>query len=93
MMELKVVQKGRKINLSPHQVAFHAKHGALAVPTFILVHYFPPGSVSARNSEILLYRGNQAIEVHERGIDTVPLARWPLAGMPWRELLSAISES
>jgi hypothetical protein len=38
MIELKVV-KGRKLAISPHQVAFHLKHADMKAPTFILVQF------------------------------------------------------
>jgi len=93
MVELKVVKRGRKVNLSPHQVAFHVKHADLNCPTYILVQYFPPGTAHAHKSELLLYCGEQAIELAERGIDTAALARWPWTGISWPALRSHLVDS
>lgn len=83
LLELKVVKKGKKVALSPHQIAFHAKHADLDCPTFILVQYHPPGTTHIHKTELLLYRGDQAIELAQRGVDTEPIAGWPWSGVPW----------
>lgn len=90
MVELKVVRRGRKVNLSPHQVAFHVKHADLRCPTYILVQYFPPGTAHAHKSELLLYCGEQAIDLVNLGIDTPALARWPWTGVSWADLRAAL---
>ena len=33
MLELKVVKRGKKVSLSPHQIAFHLVHAEMRVPT------------------------------------------------------------
>lgn len=86
MVELKVVKRGRKVNLSPHQVAFQIKHADLRCPTYILVQYQPPGTAHASKSELLLYAGEQAIDLVNLGIDTPAMARWPWTGISWAEL-------
>lgn len=86
MVELKVVKRGKKVALSPHQVAFHAKHADLNCPTYILVHYHPPGTTHVHKSELLLYEGGQAIELVQRGVDTQPIAGWPWTAVPWEVL-------
>lgn len=83
MLELKVVKRGRKVALSPHQVAFHAKHADLNCPTYILVQYFPPGATQAQKAELRLYAGHQAVELATRGVDTEPIVSWPWVGVPW----------
>ena len=90
MVELKVVKRGRKIALSPHQVAFHVKHADLRCPTYILVQYFPPGTAHAHKSELLLYAGEQALDLVRMGIDTPPMARWPWTGISWAALRAAM---
>lgn len=92
MIELKVVKRGRKINLSPHQVAFHAKHADLGAPTFILVQYHPPGTTSALKAELLLYRGRQVLDLHHLGIDAEPVERWPLSHVLWHMLRHRLTE-
>jgi hypothetical protein len=81
MVELKVVKRGRKVNLSPHQVAFHIKHADLNCPTYILVQYHPAGTTHASKSELLLY-----CDLVNFGVDTPALARWPWTGISWAEL-------
>lgn len=86
MVELKVVKRGRKVALSPHQISFHAKHAEMKVPTFILVQYHPAGTVSATKAELLLFRGDQIMDVHHLGVDAIPLDRWPLSHVLWHML-------
>lgn len=86
MVELKVVKGGRKIRLSPHQISFHVRHAEYNVPTFILVQYQPAGTVSATKAELLLFRGAQIMDVHQLGIDAIPLDRWPLSHVLWHML-------
>jgi len=93
MVELKVVKRGRKVNLSPHQVAFHIKHADLRCPTYILVQYQPAGTTHASKSELLLYSGEQAIDLVNLGIDTRALARWPWTGISWAELRNLLATS
>ena len=91
MIELKVVKKGRKVALSPHQVSFHLKHASLGCPTYILVGYYPPGVVSALRAELRLYRGGQVEELLVRGLDCEPIAQWVLAKVEWHMLRHALS--
>jgi hypothetical protein len=93
MLELKVVKRGRKILLSPHQVAFHMKHADLRCPTFILVQYQPPGTAHTKKSELLLYRGGQALAMIKLGIDEPPLAKWPYGGLMWAALRQHLTDS
>jgi hypothetical protein len=82
MLELKVVSRGLKVALSPHQVAFHLKHSDMRCPTFILVLYSPTGK--RKEAELLLYRGDQVMDVHKLGVQAAPLARWPWLAVPWQ---------
>lgn len=86
MIELKVVKSGRKVNISPHQVAFHLKHSDMRCPTFILVQYHPPGTASSRNAELRLYRGDQAGDLVMIGVDVVPAWSCNLAQLQWHML-------
>jgi len=92
-MELKVVKRGRKINLSPHQVAFHAKHADIGVPTFVIVQYHPPGTTSAHAAELLLYGGDQIMDLVHLGIDTPPRERWPLSRVLWHMFRLKLTEN
>jgi hypothetical protein len=82
-IELKVVSAGKKIRISPHQAAFHAKHADMGCPTFFLVAYTP---ANTRTGQLLVYRGEQVLEMLERGIDTEPVERWPYAQPMWHRL-------
>ena len=86
MVELKVVKKGLKVNLSPHQIAFHLKHAELKCPTFVLVEYHPALSKKAAGNELLLYSGAQAAEVFEKGVTVEPLHRWVLPRVDWSDV-------
>jgi hypothetical protein len=81
MVELKVVSRGLKVNLSPHQIAFHLKHADMRCPTFVLVLYAPVGK--RKESELLVYGGDQIMDVHKLGVKAEPLARWPWLGVQW----------
>ena len=70
------------MNLSPHQVAFHLKHADMRCPTFVLVLYSPVGK--RKESELLLYRGDQIMDVHKLGVKAEPLERWPWLGVQWQ---------
>ena len=82
-MELKVVKTGKKVRISPHQVAFHVKHADMDCPTFLLIAYHPPGRAPA---QLLLYRGEQVLKVLECGVDSEPVERWPYAAPMWHRL-------
>jgi len=86
MVELKVTKRGRKVALSPHQVAFHLKHADLRVPTFVLVQYHPPGTTSSKTAELRLYRGEQAGDLVLVGLDVEPVWACNLAQMQWHML-------
>jgi hypothetical protein len=93
MVELKVVKRGKKVNLSPHQIAFHHKHSTLKCPTFILVQYHPAGTTASRSAEVLLYSGAQVESLAMVGVDTPPIDRWNLAAMEWNMLRFRILEA
>ncbi|MFZ9739601.1 MAG: hypothetical protein ACO3EZ_16510 [Prochlorotrichaceae cyanobacterium] len=93
MLELKVVKRGKKVNLSPHQIAFHHKHSSLKCPTFILIQYHPPGTTASRSAEVLLYSGAQVESLAMVGVDTPPIDRWNLAAMQWNMLRFRILEA
>lgn len=92
MVELKVVKRGKKVNLSPHQVSFHLKHASLKCPTFIMVQYHPAGTTTALKAELLLYKGGQAEELLHLGVACEPCARWPLSHVHWHMLRHALTE-
>ena len=90
MVELKVVNRGRKVRLSPHQVAFNQKHGMMGLPTWILVQYHPKGTSKRSEILLMLYHGRQAMELAERGVETKPAAQWPLDSVDWEGLESRL---
>lgn len=81
-VELKVVKHGRKVRLSPHQVAYHLRHAQNGNRTFILVEYRPPRSLK-QDPKILLFRGAQAMELLQSGVDTTPVASWHPGAVMW----------
>jgi penicillin-binding protein-related factor A (putative recombinase) len=85
MVELKALKKGKKVRLSPHQIAFHLKHADIGAPTFILVEFRPP-MPSEKIPELYLFSGAQAEEVARLGLDAEPLGRWPARAMQWHML-------
>lgn len=91
MVELKVVSKGKKVNLSPHQIAFHLKHASMECPTYILVEYHPPATRSVKKAELLLYGGHQAEALLMAGVEAPPLERWNMAAVPWATVAHRLS--
>jgi hypothetical protein len=83
LLELKVVTKGLKIGLRPHQIAFMTRHATKDRPCFILV--LDAGN-TLRPSTIRLYDGRDAMALATEGIKLKPLRCWPSRGMPWKEL-------
>jgi hypothetical protein len=89
-LELKVVASGRKIRLSPHQIAFHIRHAHM--PSWIVVQYWPPGTARSPDSILLLYRAAQAQSLTETGVDTPAVLRERWRDVDWpamAELLAA----
>ena len=58
----------------------------MGMPTYILVQWHPKGTTKASETRLLLYHGTQAQELHERGVDTLPVAQWPMNAVDWTEL-------
>jgi hypothetical protein len=58
----------------------------MGMPTYILVQWHPKGTTKASETRLLLYHGTQAQELHERGVDTLPVAQWALNAVDWTEL-------
>ena len=83
LVELKVVSKGLKVGLRPHQIAFMTRHAAKGRPCFVLV--LDMGN-TLRPSTIRLYHGRDAMALATEGIKLEPLKCWPSRGMPWKEL-------
>jgi len=83
LMELKVVAKGLKVGLRPHQIAFMTRHAAKGRPCFVLV--LDMGN-TLRPATIRLYDGRDAMALATEGIKLDPLRCWPSRGMPWKEL-------
>lgn len=90
LVELKVVRRGRQVRLSPHQIAFHMRHAEHGCPSYILVLHAPIGR-RVHECELLLYGGEQAMRLHEGGIDVSPLARWNWAEVQWEMLKGALT--
>ena len=87
-VELKVVSRGLKVQLRPHQVSFSTKHSAKGRPSFILIRH---ERNTAHPGKIMLYHGRQAVELVTEGLRLEPLAEWPDYGMPWQELTDWLS--
>ena len=87
-VELKVVQRGLKVALRPHQTAFLARHAAAGRPCFVLVLH--KGSL-LRASRVLLFTGSQAVELAANGLKTEPVRAWNSRGMDWSELAALLS--
>ncbi len=86
MLELKVVKGGRKVRLSPHQVAFNVKHASMGCPVFILVQWFKNELAVLSESTISLFHGSQASELAIKGLETPPLASFSTQNTNWESI-------
>jgi hypothetical protein len=93
MVELKVVKSGKKVRLSPHQLAFALKHSSLQMPAYILVEWHPKGTTKLTEKRLLLYGGAQAQELHTKGVNTVPLGQWALSEVDWEDVRILLSNT
>lgn len=89
-VELKVVERGLKVALRPHQIAFLTRHALKGRPCFVLIQY--KGTL-AKPGKIYLYHGRDAVALAEHGLRYAPLRTWPNRGMRWDELKAALSEA
>lgn len=89
MVELKVVARGLKTGLRPHQIAFMTRHAAKGRPCFILV--LQEGGTTLKPARIHLYRGSDAIDLAAHGLRHPAVAVWPSRGMPWADLAAWLS--
>ena len=81
-VELKVVSRGLKVTLRPHQIAFLTRHALMGRPCFVLV---------LNLDRILLFHGRDAVALAAEGLRLPPLAVWPSRGMDWQELRDKLS--
>lgn len=87
-VELKVVERGLKVSLRPHQIAFLTRHAAKGRPCFVLVLY--KGTLS-RPARVFLYRGADAIALAESGLRLPPLRDWSSRSVNWAEMVEILS--
>jgi hypothetical protein len=82
-LENKVVQRGLKVGLRPHQVSFLVRHWSYGCPAFLLVKHLPIGK---RIGLVFLYHGGQAADVLLEGLRVEPVRRWASDAIDWEEL-------
>lgn len=82
-LENKVVQRGLKVGLRPHQVSFLYRHWSYGVPAYCLVKHVPLGK---RLGLALLYHGGQTPEVLEKGLRVEPVIKWESNNIDWATL-------
>ena len=85
MVELKVVAKGLKVNLSPHQISYHVKHATAGCPTFIVVEYHP-SATAKQPATLRLYSNHQTLDLVEHGVKLEPMACYQLNAIDWPDL-------
>ena len=90
-LELKVVASGRKVRLSPHQVAFHVRHAHM--PSWIVVQYWPPGTARSPDSLLLLFHASQVQSLIETGVDTPAVVRERWRDVDWAALPAKLATS
>jgi len=79
--ELKNLNSGNKVNLSPHQVSFLTRHSHASVWLAVF-----------RRRELFLYKGSSAVEVVESGLKAEPHAKLTTPA-DWNIFFSLLSHS
>ena len=64
LVELKVVEKGNRVAISPHQIAFHEAHKAL--PCYLMVLHG-----LRKDQRVRLYKAGQVMSIAENGMAEV----------------------
>ena len=90
MMELKVLQRGLKVGLRPHQIAFMTRQSGKGRPCFVLI--LQSGGTVLKPAAVHLYHGRDAIKLAEVGLRLQSLKSWPSRGMNWEDLYKILSE-
>jgi hypothetical protein len=90
LVELKVVTRGLKVALRPHQVAFLVRHSTAGRPCFVLVKW---EGTTTRPDTIRLYRGEDAIALSGTGLRHPALFEWTSRAMDWQHLRHLLSGS
>jgi hypothetical protein len=88
-VELKVISRGLKVTLRPHQIAFLTRHALMGRPCFVLV--LRAGGEVLKPERVLLYHGRDAVALAADGLRLPPLAEWPSRGMDWQTLRDYLS--
>ena len=82
-LENKVVQRGLKVDLRPHQISFLFRHWEYCCNAFLLVKHLPIGK---RVAIINLYHGGQVMDIARNGLRVDPVIRWPSNAVDWQRL-------
>ena len=82
-LENKVVQRGLKINLRPHQVSFLYRHWLYGCPAYVLVKHLPIGK---RDAIVFLYHGGQCDDLLSQGLRVQPVIKWAMEEINWKLL-------
>ena len=93
LIELKVVTRGKKVRLSPHQIAFALSHSTIGLPTYILIEWHPKATTKLAEKRLLLYSGCQAQELYLHGVHTPAMASWALNAVDWEDLRAQLLRS
>ena len=88
-LELKVVHRGLKVTLRPHQIAFLVRHAAKGRPCFVLV--LQSGGEVLKPERVFLYHGRDTVALAAEGLRLPPVASWPSRGLNWAELKEKLS--
>ena len=87
-LENKVVQRGLKVGIRPHQVSFLFRHWFYGCPAYILVKHSPIGK---RVGIVHLYHGGQAMALLAEGLRVPSVVSWPSNAVDWPLLKSYLS--
>lgn len=82
-LENKVVSRGLKVGLRPHQVSFLFRQWSYGASAYILVKHVPAGK---RVGKICLYEGGQAMALSEKGLSLDPVLLFSTAAVDWQQI-------
>jgi len=82
-LENKVVTRGLKVGLRPHQISFLFRQWSYGVSAYVLVKHIPVGK---RIGSILLYEGGQSMELQEKGLSLPPVLSFSTAAVDWQQI-------
>jgi Holliday junction resolvase len=87
-IELKIV-KGRRVKLSPEQIAWHHRRNRAGGETYIIARDKYDGPRKGKMDVIYIWKGKVVVEVFEKGIDYPAMATF-ISPFKWDDVMAAL---